>query len=516
MTQVSFRNRMIALLPVTWAGVLLLCSCSQSASPPPPVPAADPAPVAPVARVDYPTTDGAVRWRQWSAATISEAQRLDRPLLLYLATAGADGLLSGEDELVRSLAEERFVPVRVDPWLHPELDRRYGGGWPTLAVVLPDGALMARAPDISPDRVRTFLLRMLAHLQERPETVVARTQVPPIPRVRLDPAQVLAAAAKDFDAVYGGFGGPDKHPETTLLQFLSLYEKTRSGTMAGRMVRRTTDALLASDLWDREQGLLVYAQTPSWQLPRQEVDVALVAGFLWVLSSPATASDQHAAQELLRFIGGRLWDDDQKAFASRRLPLADGEWWTDPVVYADRLAYLTWALYELGDAVPAELQKMRRAAAQTLTTLVASDGRVQHARRGESDLGAAGLLRDQMLVSLALMAAIDVDGHRDQQASAEWATVARLAATWAREHLYDDDLGAFRDCQQPAALTGWMLHTPFADDTMPAGNALAALLLLHQAELDGARQLLQDVPRTQPLRALGSAAAVMLQLEDGA
>ena len=65
-------------------------------------------------------------------------------------------------------------------------------------------------------------------------------------------------------------------------------------------------------------------------------------------------------------------------------------------------------------------------------------------------------------------------------------------------------------------MTGWMLHTPFADDTMPAGNALAALLLLHQAELDGARQLLQDVPRTQPLRALGSAAAVMLQLEDGA
>ena len=63
----------------------------------------------------YPSTDASVRWRVWNAAAIAEAQRLERPLLLYVATAGADGLLAEEDELVRSLAQERFVPVRC-PW----------------------------------------------------------------------------------------------------------------------------------------------------------------------------------------------------------------------------------------------------------------------------------------------------------------------------------------------------------------------------------------------------------------
>ena len=156
--------------------------------------------------VAYPSTDASIQWRGWNAATLAEAQRLERPLLLYVATAGADGLLAEEDELVRSLAQERFVPVHVDPWLYPELDRRYGGAWPTLAIVMPDGALIAQAPDIAPDRVRIFLLRMLSHLQDRAQIVRAQIVEKPVTRAPLDGEALLLAATEAFDAIHGGFG----------------------------------------------------------------------------------------------------------------------------------------------------------------------------------------------------------------------------------------------------------------------------------------------------------------------
>ncbi|MBT3343368.1 MAG: DUF255 domain-containing protein [Gemmatimonadetes bacterium] len=486
-----------------------------------PAQATDSAPVSPV--TDYPSDDGPLRWRPWSAATIAEAQRLGRPLLVYVATAGADGLLPGEDELVRSLAEERFVPVRVDPWLHPEIDRRYGGGWPCLAVVRSDGALVARAPDISPDRVRTFLLRMLAHLDQRPDVVAARIRPGSVTRGPIDPAQVMAAAGEDFDAVYGGFGGPDKHPEAALLRFLHHYQVARGGSDAGRMLRRTLDAILASDLWDMQDGPGIYAQTPSWQMPRREVDAAVVAGLLRIfhLSGAAGSSatgDRHATQELLRFIKGRLYDAEMGGFAGRRLPLAAGQWWTDPVLYVDRLAYMTWALYELGEAVSAEIRHKRRRAADTLTSMVDADGVVQHARRDGKDVGARGLLRDQMLVSLALKAAFEAEGPPALPANPEWAAAVQRTIRWTREHLFDEQIGAFHDCLppdglSPKALSGWPIHTPFADDVMPGGNALAARLYQETRNVDMARQLLQHVPQRQPLRAFGSAAAVQLQLE---
>jgi uncharacterized protein YyaL (SSP411 family) len=474
----------------------------------------------------YPSTDASVRWRVWNAATIAEAQRLERPLLLYVATAGADGLLAEEDELVRSLAQERFVPVHVDPWLYPELDRRYGGAWPTLSIVMPDGALVAQAPDIAPDRVRVFLLRMLAHLQDRPEIVQAHIAEKSVARAPLDAEALLRAATEAFDAIHGGFGPGSgqsasgqngfsqvaKHPEATLLSFLVAYEAVHEGSMAGRMLRRTLDGLVAGDLWNRTQGPFVYAHTASWELPRREVDAAVVAGLLQVLQSQVsnTASDDHAVRELQELIVNRLFSEQLQAFIGRRLPLDENRWWSDPILYADRVAFMTWILYDNHDTMSVELQRMRRSAAATLSTMVSAEGIVDHAHDDGRPLGSRGLLRDQMLVSLALAAAARVESRED------WSMAAQLTWSWARSSLFDPQIGAFVDCLAPEGLANWPIRTPFADDMLPAGNALAALLLLRQGEPEQARQLLQRVPRHPMLRAHASAARVQLQLENGA
>ena len=476
--------------------------------------------------VAYPSTDASIQWRGWNAATLAEAQRLERPLLLYVATAGADGLFAEEDELVRSLAQERFVPVHVDPWLYPELDRRYGGAWPTLAIVMPDGALIAQAPDIAPDRVRIFLLRMLSHLQDRAQIVRAQIVEKPVTRAPLDGEALLLAATEAFDAIHGGFGlgsgqpasGQDalaqvaKHPETTLLSFLAAYDAVHEGSMAGRMLRRTLDGLVASDLWNRTQGPFVYAHTESWKLPRREVDAAVVGGLLRVLQLQVsnTASDDYAVRELQELIVNTLFSEQSQAFVGRRLPLDENRWWSDPILYADRVAFMTWVLYDAGNALSPELQRMRHTAAATLSSMVSAEGIVDHAHDGGRPLGSRGLLRDQLLVNLALAAAARVESRDD------WSMAAQRVWSWTRLALFDPQIGAFHDCLAPDGLVNWPIRTPFADDMLPAGNALAALLLLRHGETEQARQLLQRVPRHPMLRAHASAARVQLQLEDGA
>ncbi|MDP7632321.1 MAG: DUF255 domain-containing protein [Candidatus Latescibacteria bacterium] len=490
-----------------------LSACSDTVQPPDVVVVHDEVSTDPATPYpsDDPSNAAAIEWREWNQASLAEARRLQRPLLLYIATAGADGLFSAEDELVRSLAEERFVPIRIDPWLQPELDRRYGGSWPTLAIVLPGGALMAQAPDISPARVRVFLLRMLAHLQDRPEIVEAEIVLPALERAPLSVEQVLSAAATQFDAVHGGFGRSAKHPEMTLLEFLGNYGTRHEGSEASTMRRRTLDAIVASELWNRIHGPFVYAHTASWRLPRHEIDAAVVAGLLRVFGSDKTApaSDRHAAGQLRATIANTLFDEEHQTFTSRRLPLIDDEWWSDPTLYADRIAYMTWTLYDTDQQITSDLASMRRLAAEGLTSMVSAAGVVQHARGVDGPVGSRGLLRDQLLVSLALSTAGNVEDRPD------WSQMGQRTWEWAQESLYDEQVGAFRDCLAPDEMPDWQIYTPFDDDVMPSGNALAALWWLRHGEPERARQLLQRVSHHPIERSRAAAASVLLQLEDG-
>lgn len=499
-----------------------------------------------VTRVDYPSLDVSLRWLPWNAATIARAQRLQRPLLLYVATAGADGMIDGRDELVRSLAEERFVPVRVDPWLHPELDRRYGGHWPALAVVSPEGELIARAVDIAPERVRTFLLRLLDHLAQRPEMIEARLARRRDEVARQDeqgagvtatgdggtsmsmPQRVAHAAAEDFDAAYGGFGGPSKHPEATVLDFLQRFDARppdsgldaqldppsgpRAQPSPAHMVDRSLDAIVASALWGGKEGPFIYADTPRWQLPRREVDAAVVAGLLPVFARQAAtrASHRRACQELLRFVSDQLYDAQRGAFASRRLPLSATSWWTDPTLYADRIAYMTLSLYEIEPLLGTResITRMRKRAAQTLMTMIDDKGAVFHALQDDAPAGASGLLRDQMLVALALTRAGSAAGRQ------QWSASGLRAWNWARAHLLDEASGGFIDAVKPEGLSRWPRHMPFADDTLPAGNALAARMLRQTGDIAGARRLLKARPLHRPVRAHASVATASLSLRD--
>ena len=87
--------------------------------------------------VEWIWADGPVAWGEWSDANLARAQREDRPLLVYFAAPGCEGLFPDPTPALRQLVEEVFIGVRVDPFARPDIARQYdAGGWPALVAAL--------------------------------------------------------------------------------------------------------------------------------------------------------------------------------------------------------------------------------------------------------------------------------------------------------------------------------------------------------------------------------------------
>lgn len=421
-----------------------------------------------------PDPDSGVDWRPWSAEAFAAARRLQRPVLLYAARTGCDGLFGGDDPLARWYAETRYIPVRIDPDRHPAVARRYAAaGCPSLSILLESGQEIVRATDIRRENVPLLLSRIDRHLQKRPgvvEKAAARDRAArsPAHRHAVNVAAVRAAAVAAYDTLYGGFGGPFKFPETQVLAFLQELTTNRGHDGAARMVGRTLDGLLASPLWSGDVQAM--SHTPDWQTPRHEAFAADQAGLLVVLGRAAegSANYRRAGQQLFDAIAADWYDAQRRAFRSRRLTGPADPGWTAPVIQADANALLIRACLQTAPILDREATARRQAVAAgetLLEHLVAADGAVYHAQGEDAP---AGLLRDQMLVALAFGDLARLTGRDDFSAG------ALRVRRWADDHLWDERSGAFADGPARSWPASWDAGFDDDDDRGPAGTALAA------------------------------------------
>jgi len=59
---------------------------------------------------------------------------------------------------VIELINRRYVPVRVDNDQRPDINARYNqGGWPTTAILTPDGEILKGATYVPPDQMFNLL-----------------------------------------------------------------------------------------------------------------------------------------------------------------------------------------------------------------------------------------------------------------------------------------------------------------------------------------------------------------------
>ena len=280
---------------------------------------------------------------------------------------------------LRQLVADKFVSVQVDPFKRPDIARRYdSGGWPALVVALPDGRVFARAVDIPPVNVESYLRRLHTAYEEKREILVAKVQRAARPKVEKPVAidAVYRACAAAFDAAHGGFGGPTKFLETSVLRFLLVYAETRGTASARQMALASLDAVLASPLGDGG-SFRPYSYAPDWSAPAGERDALDQAAMLHLLLEADQPRYAESARALLGFVEGALFDADEGAFRGRQV-MADPStssgttpsassgttWWTDPTLYADRQAALIRAYLAaataLGDERAAQVASASR------------------------------------------------------------------------------------------------------------------------------------------------------------
>ncbi|MBI2982976.1 MAG: thioredoxin domain-containing protein, partial [Chloroflexi bacterium] len=89
-----------------------------------------------------------IHWREWGPDAFRQAKEQDKPILLGISAVWChwchvmDETSYSDDEVIR-LANERYVPIRVDNDQRPDVNRRYNlGGWPTTAFLSPDGEIL--------------------------------------------------------------------------------------------------------------------------------------------------------------------------------------------------------------------------------------------------------------------------------------------------------------------------------------------------------------------------------------
>ena len=394
----QFKAKLLALL--------MLAACAVPEEPP----------KEEVVRSEQPTlaawqwADGELPWGTWDESLFARAQREDKPILVYLAAPGCEGLFSAPTPALRQLVAEKFVSVQVDPFKRPDIARRYdSGGWPALVVALPDGRVFARAVDIPPANVEPYLRRLHTAYEEKREVLVAKVQRAARPKVEksvaIDAVYRMCEAA--FDSTHGGFGGPTKFLETSVLRFLLAYAETRGVEPARQMALASLDAVLASPLGD-SGGFRPYSYTPDWSAPASERDALDQAAMLHLLLEADQPRYAESVRALLDFVEGTLFDADEGVFRGRQIMVdpstsSGTTWWTDPTLYADRQAALIRAYLAaaaaLGDDRAAQVAL--QAGDALIDRCIDGRGQVRHVCDPEAE-GSTGLLVDQALAALAL------------------------------------------------------------------------------------------------------------------
>jgi uncharacterized protein YyaL (SSP411 family) len=221
----------------------------------------------------------AVAWRPFSDEPLAAG-----PVLLVIGESGAHAsrVLDQEvfDEPPRAL--ERFVCVRVDAYDRPDLAVRFGGPFPLVALLGPEGAAIERRPTVA--TVERLLAGAAPTGAERPRDEASGDWE----------AEALAV----FDRHDAGFGGLPKAPRAPLLDLLLDDERH------AELALRTLDAMAAGGIHDQLAGGFHRDSTDAkWLVPHFEKRLGDQAA---LLSTCARA---------FRLTGDRRWAETARGIA---------------------------------------------------------------------------------------------------------------------------------------------------------------------------------------------------------
>jgi hypothetical protein len=272
-----------------------------------------------------------VDWYEWGEEAFAEARRRDVPLLISIGYAACHWCHvmaheSFEDPATAASMNARVVAVKVDREERPDVDAVYmdvtramtgSGGWPMTVFATPDGDPFYAGTYFPPspshglpsfgqvldamhdawttrrDEVERSVVGIRAALAGESATMPPDgdgTDRPASSGGASEPAlassapvvdtdvlrRALAAAARGYDGVRGGFGGAPKFPPSMLLEWLLRRGASREGpggpdALAMAMAERTLEAMARGGMYDQlGGGFARYSVDAAWLVPHFE------------------------------------------------------------------------------------------------------------------------------------------------------------------------------------------------------------------------------------------------------
>ncbi|MBW2315864.1 MAG: thioredoxin domain-containing protein [Deltaproteobacteria bacterium] len=273
-----------------------------------------------------------VNWYPWGDEAFEAARRLDRPVLVSIGYSTCHWCHVMEEESFDDVAtarllNERFIAVKVDREVRPDVDSIYmtalhalqgRGGWPLNMFLTPDRAPFYGGTYFPPvgsrnrpgfrqvlEQVseafatdRTALERDAATLSARVAKALSAdtARESSIPDTSLLDRATRAIDAS-FDDTWGGHRGRTKFPATLPIRFLLRQHRRTGDARALEMATRTLERMAAGGLHDPiGGGFHRYATDTRWLVPHFEkmlYDNALLT-LAYVEAWQATGRDDFA------------------------------------------------------------------------------------------------------------------------------------------------------------------------------------------------------------------------------
>jgi uncharacterized protein len=284
-----------------------------------------------------------VDWFPWGDEAFARAAELDRPVLLSCGYSACHWCHVMQRESFRDadtarLINERFVAVKVDRELRPDIDALYqdyvaassgSGGWP-LTVWLTPAKLPVYGGTYFPAHARPGMVTFADALQAVADAwrddragvdgtaaqslAFLRAQTAARPEGPIDRAMLDYAADAIVgrqDPVHGGLKGAPKFPQLPVVEFLCAYARLVPDTELLLAIEQTMLAIVRGGVFDQVGGgVHRYATDEAWRVPHFEkmlYDQGLLLSAL-ATAAPLASSDAvrdeyaHAARATAAFM----------------------------------------------------------------------------------------------------------------------------------------------------------------------------------------------------------------------
>lgn len=244
--------------------------------------------------------DDPVDWRTWSQRTVALAKKENKLIFIsvgYFACHWCHVMQreSFSDTAVAASLNKRFLSVKVDRELNPELDDRLmtflqatagRGGWPMNIILTPEGYPIVGFTYLPTEQFMSTLDQIASKWSEdQKELSDAARKVDTLIAVQLNNAEmvqddlVISDLASSFldtamtyaDKLGGGFGETAKFPSVPQLLAMLNINQHLNRPDVDEFIQLTLDKMIYAGLYDViGSGFFRYTVDPDWETPHFE------------------------------------------------------------------------------------------------------------------------------------------------------------------------------------------------------------------------------------------------------